>query len=116
MNDIQSAITAALQREFPPDQPGATVIVTRRGETLVRAGYGLAHLELGVAMQPHMVLRIGSITKQITSVAALLLLEQGKLALGDPVARFLPDYPAHAQAVTIEHLLTHTSGIPSYTD
>lgn len=75
----------------------------------------MANLELNVPMKPEMVFRIGSITKQFTSIAILQLLEQGKLSLQDDITKFIPDYPTQAYSITIEHLLTHTSGIKSYT-
>jgi len=98
------------------DGPGVTVIVVRKGQVLHRAGYGLAHVELGVAAKPEHVFRIGSVTKQFTSAAVLMLVEEGKIALDDPITRFLPDYPTQGKTITVEHLLTHTSGIQSYTD
>lgn len=114
--DLVSAIDALMREAYPPAEPGAAVIAVRAGETILRAGYGMAHLELGVPVEPDMVFRLGSITKQITAVAVLMLLEQGLLQLDDPITRFIPDYPTHAHTITIEHLLTHTSGIQSYTD
>ena len=63
-----------------------------------------------------MVFRIGSITKQFTAIAILQLMEQGKLSLQDDITKFIPDYPTQAYKITIENLLTHTSGIKSYTD
>jgi CubicO group peptidase (beta-lactamase class C family) len=75
----------------------------------------MADLELGVPLEPDMVFRIGSMTKQFTAVAVLMLVEEGKLALSDPITRFLPDYPTGGRTITVEHLLTHTSGIKSYT-
>lgn len=100
---------------FKPDEPGATVIVMRDGIPLLRAGYGRANIELGVPMQPDMVFRLGSITKQFTAVAILLLEERGQLSLQDPIERFIADYPTHGHTITVEHLLTHTAGIKSYT-
>jgi CubicO group peptidase (beta-lactamase class C family) len=76
----------------------------------------MADLELGVPLQPDMVFRIGSMTKQFTAVAILMLVEEGKLAVTDPITKFLPDYPTGGKTITVEHLLTHTSGIKSYTD
>ncbi|MFB3905449.1 MAG: serine hydrolase [Acidobacteriota bacterium] len=108
-------IGALLAEVFKQDEPGGAVIVTRKGETLFRKGYGLADMELKVPIQPDMVFRLGSVTKQFTAVAILMLEEQGKLSVADPIARFLPDYPTGGQTITIEHLLTHTSGIKSYT-
>ena len=101
---------------YPDDQPGAAVIVTQNGETLFRKGYGLANLELGVKVEPEMIFRLGSITKQFTAVAILMLQEEGKLQVQDEITRYLPDYPVGERKITIEHLLQHTSGIKSYTD
>ena len=101
---------------YPPTEPGVAVIVVRAGEVLYRKGQGMANLELGVSIEPDMVFRIGSMTKQFTAVAILMLAEQGQLALDDPLGKFLPDYPTHDYLITVEHLLTHTSGIKSYTD
>jgi D-alanyl-D-alanine carboxypeptidase len=110
-------IDAYLTRTYAsaPDTPGAAVIVVRDGRVLLRKGYGLAHLELQVPIAPEMVFRIGSITKQFTAVAVLLLARDGKLALDDDLTKFLPEYPTGGRRITIEHLLTHTSGIASYT-
>jgi D-alanyl-D-alanine carboxypeptidase len=114
-SDAAATIDQLLSGTYKTDGPGASVIVVRDGRVLLRRGYGLANLELGVRIAPEMVFRIGSITKQFTAVAILMLLEEGKLALEDEVTKFLPDYPTHGQPITVEHLLTHTSGIPSYT-
>jgi CubicO group peptidase (beta-lactamase class C family) len=111
---------AAIDRLFrgaaKPGDPGMAVIVVRKGRTLHRAAYGMANLELGVAMKPEHVFRIGSVTKQFTSAAIMMLAEEGKLAVSDPITKFLPDYPTQGKTITVEHLLTHTSGIQSYTD
>jgi CubicO group peptidase (beta-lactamase class C family) len=104
-----------LSKAYPPDGPGAAVIVVKGGKTLLRKGYGMADVELGVKVEPDMVFRLGSITKQFTAVSILMLAEQGKLSLSDDITKFFPDYPAKGRVVTVEHLLTHTSGIKSYT-
>jgi D-alanyl-D-alanine carboxypeptidase len=100
---------------YKADQPGATVIVMQDGKILLRKAYGLANLSNKEALKADHVMRLGSITKQFTAVAILQLIEEGKIALSDPVAKFFPDYPETGKTITIEHLLTHTSGIPSYT-
>ena len=107
---------AALDESYPSDGPGAAVLVRREGRTVLRAGFGLASLDLAVPIDPAHVFEIGSVTKQFTAAAILRLAEEGKLALADPITRLLPDLPAAYQAVTLEHLLTHTSGVASYTD
>jgi len=111
-----TSIDAMLSERYKPDEPGAAVIVCQEGAIVFRKGYGLANLELNVPIEPHMVFRIGSVTKQFTAVAILLLYEEGKLDLQEPLERFLPDYPTRGKTITVEHLLTHSSGIRSYTD
>jgi CubicO group peptidase (beta-lactamase class C family) len=110
------AIDQLLSSTFKPGAPGAAVIVTRKGQALFRKGYGMADLELQVPIEPDMVFRLGSLTKQFTAVGILMLEEQGKLSVSDPITKFLPDYPTQGQTITVEHLLTHTSGIKSYTE
>lgn len=114
---FQAAADALVNATFRggDDSPGGTVIVVKDGSPAYRAARGMASLELGVRMQPDSVLRIGSVTKQFTSAAVMILVEQGKLALDDEITRFLPDYPVQGRHITLEHLLTHTSGIRSYT-
>ncbi len=113
---LGQTLDAMLTKLYPKDAPGAAVIAVRDGKTVLRKGYGMADLELGVPIQPDMVFRIGSMTKQFTAVAILMLVEEGKLAVSDPITKFLPDYPTGGKTITVEHLLTHTSGIKSYTD
>jgi CubicO group peptidase (beta-lactamase class C family) len=115
-DEVAATLDALLTKLYPADAPGAAVISVRDGRTVLRKAYGMADLELGVPLQPDMVFRIGSMTKQFTAVAVLLLAEEGKLAVSDPITKFLPDYPTGGKTITVEQLLTHTSGIKSYTD
>lgn len=110
------AFDAALSPYFKPDKPGATIIVTRNGNTIFRKAYGMADLERNISLQPDMVFRLGSLTKQFTAVAVMMLADEGKLAVTDEITRFLPEYPTHGKKITIENLLTHTSGIKNYTE
>ena len=109
-------IDAFLSGIYKPDQPGAAIIAVKDGKVVFRKGYGLAEVELGMPIRPEMVFRIGSVTKQFTATAVMMLVEEGKLALDDQITKWLPDYPTGGARVTIEHLLTHTSGIKSYTN
>lgn len=106
---------AVLKQATRPDAPGASAIVVKDGKVLYRQAYGMANVELGVPLQPDMVFRLGSITKQFTATAIMMLVEQGKVALQDPIEKYLPGYPTRGHVITVEHLLTHTSGIKSYT-
>jgi D-alanyl-D-alanine carboxypeptidase len=122
MNQIAPSSTQAqeidtlLRQTYRPDEPGAAVIVVKDGSVILRGGYGMANLELGVAIEPDMVFRLGSVTKQFTAVVILMLVEEGKLRLDDDITRFLPGYPTHGYHITVEHLLTHTSGIKEHID
>lgn len=114
--DTAAELDAIARAAYPANEPGASVLVMKDGTALLRKGYGLADLELQVPIAPEMVFRIGSVTKQFTAAAVLLLEQEGKLSTGDDIRKYLPDYPTEGRTVTIEHLLTHTSGIRSYTD
>jgi CubicO group peptidase (beta-lactamase class C family) len=105
-----------LSAQFKPGETGATALVAKNGQIIYQKAFGMANLELNIPMKIDNVFRIGSITKQFTSVAILQLMEQGKLGLQDEITKFIPDYPTHGHKITIEHLLTHTSGIQSYTN
>lgn len=92
------------------------VLVARDSHVLFSKGYGSANLEWDVPNSPATKFRLGSVTKQFTAASILLLEERGKLNVNDPVKKYLPDAPAAWNKITIFHLLTHTSGIPSFTD
>lgn len=112
---LTERIDAVLAPLFKEEAPGASVIVTKNGDVVFRKAYGKADLKTNAPMQPDMQLRLGSVTKQFTAVAILMLAEQGKLSLQDDITRFLPNYPTRGHRITIEHLLQHKSGIHNYT-
>jgi CubicO group peptidase (beta-lactamase class C family) len=95
---------------------GASVVVAQQGQTLLAQSFGQADLELDVPMPADASFEIGSVTKQFTAAAILLLAERGKLAIDDELTKYLPDFPTHNQHITVRHLLTHTSGIKGYTE
>jgi CubicO group peptidase (beta-lactamase class C family) len=92
-----------------------SVLVDRDGKALLSKGYGSANLEWDISNSPSTKFRLGSITKQFTAACILLLEERGKLKVEDPVKKYMPDAPAAWDKMTIFNLLTHTSGIPSFT-
>jgi CubicO group peptidase (beta-lactamase class C family) len=104
-----------LSEQYKANEPGATALVARNGKIVYKKAFGIANMEYNIPMQVDNVFRIGSISKQFTAVAILQLMEQGKLNLQDSINKFIPDYPTHGHKITIEHLLTHTSGIQNYT-
>ncbi len=97
-------------------QFNGAVLVAENGKVIYRNAFGLANMEWGIPNTTETRFRIGSITKQFTAALALQLVEQGKLKLDAKLSEYLPDYRQEiGKKVTIHHLLTHTSGIPSYT-
>jgi len=108
-------VGALFSRVITNSGAGAAVLVAQNGKVLFQKGYGLADISAGTPITPQTKFRIGSITKQFTASAILKLQEQGKLSVGDKLAKFFPDFP-RGREVTLRHLLTHTSGIRSYTD
>lgn len=94
-----------------PDSPGCAVAASQNANLVVSRAYGLADLERGAANTPDSVFDIGSIQKQFAAAAALLLVEDGKLSLTEDIRKYIPELPDYGHKVTVDHLLTHTSGI-----
>lgn len=95
--------------------PGVAVAIVRGGVPIKAQGYGLANVEHQAPVTPATIFQSGSVGKQFTAAAVMLLVEEGRLALSDPLTTFFPDAPAHWKTITVRHLLTHTSGLPDYT-
>src|SRR5262245_49643101 len=91
--------------------PGLALAVLRHGEVIKIEGYGLANVELDVAVTPDTVFELASVTKQFTAAAIMLLVEEGKVGLDDPISRYLTNTPNAWEAITVRHLLTHTAGL-----
>lgn len=117
-NDAQlsAQFDKLLSQQFKANEPGAAALVAKNGKIIYQEGFGMANVELDIPMKADHVFRIGSITKQFTAIAILQLMEQGKLSLQDEITKFIPDYPTRGNRITIEHLLTHTSGIPDFSN
>ncbi|OBX27293.1 CubicO group peptidase (beta-lactamase class C family) [Gelidibacter algens] len=114
--NLEKEVDTFLSSEYPSDAPGVIVLIAKEGQPIYRKAFGMADLELKVPMQPSNVIEIGSITKQFTVVAILMLEEQGKLKIEDAITKYIPEYPTQGKTITIHQLLNHTSGIRSYTD
>jgi D-alanyl-D-alanine carboxypeptidase len=97
------------------DAPGMSVAVVRGRDTLALKGYGMANLEQGSPMTDRMVFHLGSVTKPFTAAAVLKLVEEGRLRLDTTLGEVVSGYVGPGRSVTVEQLLNHTSGIPTYT-
>ena len=110
---VRAIVDAQLQR---PGAVGLSVGIAQRGEVLLERGYGRADAEFAVAADGETMFRIGSITKQFTAAAVLRCAGRGALAIDDPLTKYVTTFPLGDHEVTLRQLLTHTSGIPNYTD
>ena len=110
---IDEFVTAEMQRQHVP---GVAIAVVKDGKVLKAQGYGFANVEHDVPVTIETTFESGSLGKQFTASGIMLLLEGGKLALADSITKFFPDAPESWKPITLRHLLTHTSGIPDYTD
>jgi CubicO group peptidase (beta-lactamase class C family) len=94
--------------------PGLSLAVCRDGKLVKATGYGLANVELDVPVTPETIFQTGSVGKQFTAMAVMMLVEEGKIGLDDKITKYLPESPAIWKGVTVRQLLTHTSGIADY--
>jgi CubicO group peptidase (beta-lactamase class C family) len=98
-----------------PDTPGCAVAASQRGKPVANRAYGSADLERGAALSAGSVFDIASVRKQFVAAAVLLLAEDGRLSLSDDIRKHFPELPDYGHKVTVNHLLTHTSGIREWT-
>lgn len=102
---------SVFQRFDRTDSPGCALGVYQDGKIQYARGYGMASLQHGVALSPRSVLDVGSISKQFTAMAILMLQQEGKLSLDDPIRKYIPEMPAYADKITIRRALSQTSGL-----
>jgi len=112
VNRMDEVVRASVASE----EFSGSVLVARDGEILLDRGYGLANREWNIPNDGDTKFRLGSVTKQFTAVAIMVLIERGLVDLDAPVKSWLPDAPATWDSVTVRHLLAHTSGLPNFTD
>jgi CubicO group peptidase (beta-lactamase class C family) len=106
----------ALMSPYQGNVPGAAVLVVKDGRAVVERAYGMADLEQKVPVSAASDFRLASMTKQFTAAAILLLVQDGRVALDDPIGKWLPSLPPRSAAATIRQLLTHTGGLIDYED
>ena len=94
--------------------PGLSLAIVRNGQVVKSSGYGVANLELNSPATPQTVYEIGSMTKQFTATAIMMLVEEQKLRLDDSITKYFPEAPVSWRPITIRHLLSHTSGIQNH--
>ena len=112
---LADRVTALFEHFNEGVQPGAAVMVIRDGSIVYSRGFGYANIEAGLPIDAHSTFRLGSVSKQFTAMAVMVLAEAGKLDYDDPVVKYIPELEGYP-GITIRHLLTHTSGLPDYYD
>lgn len=105
---VDDYIKAEMQQQMIP---GLSIAVVRNGEIVKAEGYGLANVELNVPATKETIYQSGSVGKQFTATLVMMLVEEGKLALDDPLGKHIPEAPEIWKDITVRHLLTHTSGL-----
>ena len=108
---VDAYIHSEMQRQHIP---GLSLLVARDGKTVRAQGYGLANVELQVPVKPETIFQSGSVGKQFTATAVMMLVEEGKIKLDDPLTNYIKDAPAAWSQVTIRELLSHTAGFTDY--
>jgi CubicO group peptidase (beta-lactamase class C family) len=109
--DVSNYVRSEMQRQHIP---GVSLLVSRSGKIVQAEGFGLANMELQVPVKPETVFQSGSVGKQFTATAVMMLVEEGKIALDDPLTKYFPDAPAIWKEVTVRELLSHTAGFGDY--
>jgi CubicO group peptidase (beta-lactamase class C family) len=118
---VPDQLTTATVDEFVNSElraqhiPSVALAVVRNGKIVKAAGYGMANVELSVPAKPESIFQTGSVGKQFTATAVMMLVEEGKVGLDDKISKYFPDSPPAWKDIAVRHLLTHTSGIPDYT-
>jgi CubicO group peptidase (beta-lactamase class C family) len=110
-DEVGQSVRAEMARQHIP---GLALLVARKGRTIRAEGYGLANVELNVPVKPETLFQSGSVGKQFTATAVMMLVEAGKIGLDDPLSKFFPEAPAWWKQVTVRELLSHTAGFTDY--
>jgi CubicO group peptidase (beta-lactamase class C family) len=113
---VKARLDEVARSYTPKDAFMGTVLVVKGDEVLLDKGYGLANLEWKIPNSPEVKFRLGSLTKQFTATLILLLQQDGKLNIDDPVSKYLAGTPKAWEKITLANLLGHTSGIPNFTN
>jgi len=109
--DMPAGLDKIFERWNSKETPGGAVAVARDGRVILSRAYGMADLEHGIPNSTKTVFEAGSVSKQFTAAAIMLLVQQGKLSLDDNVRKYVPEVPDYGTLITLRHLLTHTSGL-----
>jgi CubicO group peptidase (beta-lactamase class C family) len=114
-SSLDSAVADYVKAEMERQHiPGLALLVTRDGKVVRSEGFGLANVEVQVPVKPETIFQSGSVGKQFTATAVMMLVEAGKIGLNDPLTKYFPEAPPSWKNVTVRELLSHTGGFGDY--
>jgi CubicO group peptidase (beta-lactamase class C family) len=114
-SSLDSAVAEYVKAEMERQHiPGLALLVTRDGKVVRSEGFGLANVEVQVPVKPETIFQSGSVGKQFTATAVMMLVEAGKIGLNDPLTKYFPEAPPSWKNVTVRELLSHTGGFGDY--
>src|SRR5687767_11465687 len=114
-DSVTTKVDDYIRSEMQSQQiPGLALAVIKDGQIVIAKGYGLANVEHQVPVKPETIFQSGSMGKQFTATAVMMLMEDGKLTIDDKLNKYFPDVPEAWRNITVRHLLTHTSGMTDY--
>lgn len=111
---LSKSLDKLIPKRLTEIAPGCVVMIVKNDKVIYKKAFGAANIELNIPMQPNMFFRTGSMGKQYTAIAVLQLVEQGKIGLQDSIQKYIKDFPSKGYTITIENLLSNTSGIKDY--
>jgi CubicO group peptidase (beta-lactamase class C family) len=112
-DDVARFVHAEMEKQ---QIPGLALVVSKDGRPIRAEGFGVSNVELDVAVTPETIFQSGSVGKQFTATAVMMLVEAGKIGLDDPLHKYFPEGPVWWKEVTIRQLLSHTAGFTDYPD
>jgi len=114
VDNKEARVDQILARYAGPDVPGAALMIIKDGQPVVKKGYGIAHFATNTPVTSQTDFRLASVTKEFTAMCILQLVERGDLTLGTSLTDIFPGFPDYGKAITIRHILQHTSGLQDY--
>jgi CubicO group peptidase (beta-lactamase class C family) len=109
-------VEALLTKRISAEEPGAAVLVVRKGKAVFASGRGVRDLRAKRPIDARTNFRLASVSKAFTAAAVVLAVRDGRLGYDTPLTELFPDFPEYGRAITVRHLLQHTSGLPDYED
>src|SRR5262249_49381138 len=109
-----AAMIEKIFERYKPANPGCQLAISRNGQVIFSKAWGMADMEHSVPLTTESILEAGSVSKQFTAAAILLLEQRAKLSLNDDVRKYIPELPDYGTPITLRHMMQHTSGLKDW--